>query len=225
MKYNILVFIKRIDFILFLVLSLLVVLFPVIDLEIASFFYDESKGGWHWKNFMVLQFIYDLFEKPVWLLALLCFFAVYNYKKYDRKDRQKKYIFVFLLCSLLLGPALLVNVILKDNSIGRARPSHLIEFGGEKTFTRAFQYSGQCRHNCSFVSGHAALGFFFIGLGWLFRSRSAFWLGVGIGALLGFIRIAQGGHFFSDVILAFWVVYFSNLWLGKKFDIPPPGGC
>ena len=39
---------------------------------------------------------------------------------------------VFLVLSLLLGPGLLVNVILKDNW-GRPRPGSVVEFGGTQS--------------------------------------------------------------------------------------------
>ena len=46
-----------------------------------------------------------------------------------------------MLFLLLLGPGLLVNVVLKDNSTGRARPSQVLEFGGSHQFSSPFEIS------------------------------------------------------------------------------------
>ena len=214
---------KRWDIWLFLSCSTLFVLFPQIDFWFASQFYDADKGGFFWNQYAWVKFIYKTFAKPqVVLLPLLIGLSIYCYRRFKDSDHHKKWIFTFLLCSLICGPGLLVNVLLKDNSIGRARPVHIVEYGGEKTFTRAFEYSGQCEKNCSFVSGHGSMGFFLIGLGWLLRSRRAFWLGFSLGACVGFIRVIQGGHFFSDVVLSFWCVYFVNLALAYRFKLQTP---
>ena len=216
---------RRRDIQLFLLSALLCYLLADFDLAVSRLFYDADLGGWHWHNNLILQVLYKIFAKPQWLLLPLIILAIYNYRKFNL-DSFKKYIYLFLLCSLLLGPGFLVNTVLKNNSIGRARPAHLAEFDSDRQhiFTPAFVYSGQCKTNCSFVSGHASIGFYLIGLGWLLRSRKYFWLGFGVGCLLGFTRIAQGGHFLSDVILAFWVVYLTNIWLGYKFNLKNPVG-
>ena len=41
---------------------------------------------------------------------------------------------LYLILAMLLGPLLAVNGILKEFS-GRARPRHVVEFSGHKTFT------------------------------------------------------------------------------------------
>jgi lipid A 4'-phosphatase len=51
------------------------------------------------------------------------------------------------------------------------------------------------------------MGFFFIALAWVFRDRRWLWAGIALGAVVGLGRMAQGGHFLSDVVFAFWAVY------------------
>lgn len=120
----------------------------------------------------------------------------------------------FLLAAALLGPALLVDLGLKDHS-GRARPINVQEFDGQKQFTPAFVPADQCRKNCSFVSGHVVGVSFLMAFGWLgspaVRRR---WLLVSIAAcgVIGVVRMIPGGHFLSDVVFAWFAVYFS-LWL------------
>ena len=61
----------------------------------------------------------------------------------------------FLLASLALGPGLLVNGVLKENS-HRPRPEQTVEFGGPWRFRPFDEFDGECRRNCSFVSGEVA---------------------------------------------------------------------
>jgi len=117
---------------------------------------------------------------------------------------------LFLMLALMLGPGLVVNLVSK-NIWGRARPAHVEQFGGTLKFSPAFVFSDQCDRNCSFVSGHSAFGFYFVAFAMLFKRhrKKLFAFAIGYGALIGFGRIYQGGHFISDVIFSFYFVYFS----------------
>ena len=111
--------------------------------------------------------------------------------------------------SMLLGVGLAVNGGLKEQW-GRARPSELVQSGGAAEFSPALRPVAQCRTNCSFVSGHAATGFALMSLGLMgapgTRRR---WgrVGLAAGLLVGLGRVAQGGHFASDVLYAGLVVW------------------
>src|SRR4029077_6766534 len=83
-----------------------------------------------------------LLDRPVWRL--------------DRKA------LVFLVVSMAVAPGLLANSLLKDHW-GRARPVQGEAFGGAHRFTPAPLAAAECDGNCSFVSGHAALGFSLVG--------------------------------------------------------------
>lgn len=211
---------RRWDIILFVFSSLIFIFFPSLDLVTSQWFYDEQAQVFIAGRYPWAEFVYWFFAKfKFLLLPCLIGLAIYFYRHFRHKCLHRKWIFSFLLCSLLLGPGVLVNIVLKDNSIGRARPVQIVDFGGKGQFTRAFEYSGQCQKNCSFVSGHAALGFFFIGLGWVLKSRLAFIAGLLIGSFVGGVRIMQGGHFLSDVVLAFWAVYWVNWLLARQFNL------
>lgn len=111
---------------------------------------------------------------------------------------------LFLTLSLLIGPGLITNVILKDEW-GRARPFYIKEFGGPLKFTPALIRSDQCKKNCSFVSGEASsiyTAFFALALIAFKRRKRLLTLGVIFGTLAGIVRMGQGGHFLSDVIFA-----------------------
>lgn len=111
---------------------------------------------------------------------------------------------LFLALCLIIGPLVVTNIGFKDHW-GRARPRDVVEFGGEKAFTPAFPPSNQCKYNCSFVSGEASSIFIVLFAGaFLFRSRSRKFVALAIvlGGLAGLTRMAQGGHFLSDVLYA-----------------------
>jgi lipid A 4'-phosphatase len=122
---------------------------------------------------------------------------------------------LYLLLALAIGPGLIANTILKDHW-GRARPSQVTEFGGAHAFTPALLPTTECERNCSFVSGHAALGFFLVAFAFLVetpsRRRAALVAGLAAGTIFGIARIAQGGHFLSDVVFAGLIVLASS-WL------------
>lgn len=213
---------RRWDMRLF-VLSLIVLTFGwQLDLWSSGLFYAES--GFKLGDELPFVVIYEVFGfLPYILVPVLLAAALWLFWRYrDGRDPFKRKIFIFLFVSLVVGPGLLVNTVFKNNSIGRARPSQVVEFGGENQFTPAFVYSGACETNCSFVSGHASMGFYFIALGWLMRSRRWFWIGLGIGSLVGLTRIVQGGHFLSDTVFAFWSVYWVNVGLGYWLGLPSP---
>jgi lipid A 4'-phosphatase len=111
---------------------------------------------------------------------------------------------LFVALCLITGPLVVANLGFKDHW-GRARPRDVIEFDGSKAFSAPFPPSTQCDYNCSFVSGEASSIFIVLfAAALLFKSRSRNFVASGIvlGGLAGMMRMAQGGHFLSDVIFA-----------------------
>ena len=109
-----------------------------------------------------------------------------------------------LALTMALGPGLVVNGILKSHW-GRPRPVHVDTFGGKNEFRSWYRTDGTCPSNCSFVSGEGALGF------WLTAPASlvpgpagavAMVAAVAFGTVAGGLRIAFGGHFFTDVVFS-----------------------
>jgi lipid A 4'-phosphatase len=144
----------------------------------------------------------------------------------------------FLLLALALGPGLLVNTALKDHW-GRARPSQVTAFGGTQAFTPAPLPADQCARNCSFPAGHPAVGFYLVSFALLVQDRrrrgAAIGAAVVAGGLIGVARMAQGGHFLSDVVFSGLLVGGVSLllhraivandrlqrWAGR-WHLPPP---
>lgn len=185
-----------------------------IDRWLSHQFYHEGR----FQNSLFLEIIYHYAIIPGWILAGaaaigLIFSLVFI------KFRKQMLIYVYLLLTLGWGSGIIVHALLKENW-GRPRPRQTIEFGGTQPFLPFYKPSLQDRPepSKSFSCGHCTMGFYFfslIFLGVLFHSRKVIWLGLGLslllGGLLGYARIAQGGHFLSDVIVSALVMWWTAL--------------
>jgi membrane-associated PAP2 superfamily phosphatase len=110
-----------------------------------------------------------------------------------------------------LGVGLVVTTLLKP-LFGRARPRDVLQFGGDDTFTAAWQISSACQKNCSFTSGEAAGAMaIFAALAVLPAGHPRYRIIIGALILclsigLGLNRIAFGAHFLSDVLLSALII-------------------
>lgn len=199
---------KRSDVILFGVCLAVFALFPQIDLLVTSQIYEAGRGFYLADNLLVRGSYYVFARIQYVVIALLLLHWVYTRFFASGEKSRHSYRSAYLLLLLIVGPGLIVNSGLKE-SWGRARPKQIIEFGGAKQFTPALEPADQCQRNCSFVSGHAAMGFYLMGIAWITHRRRWLLAGIALGALVGGGRILQGGHFFGDVVFSFWAVYFS----------------
>lgn len=203
---------QYLDLLVLFVIGALLVAFPQLDLAIAGFFYDPFDGFYLRANPLV-RFVYEAVPWVTWtvvislLLFVLAAWTLWRRHEYCVRQRRAA---LYLLLVMIVGPGLLVNTLFKEQW-GRARPSQVEQFGGDKQFTRAAIPTDQCKKNCSFVSGHASVGFFFLALAFVWPQRRILWLivGTGLGLGIGLIRMTQGGHFFSDVIFCGIVVYLT----------------
>lgn len=177
-------------------------LFGAIDKDVAGLFYDPAHGFAARKEplFATLRISTRIaaYTVTVFLLVGLGWRVVLG-RPYFGLGRAAV---VYLAVMFALGPGLLVNGVLKEYW-GRARPSQIVEFGGTKQYTPPLLIADQCDHNCSFVSGEGSLGFAFCAFGFAARTkrrrRIGFAAGCALGSAFGMLRIAQGGHFLSDV--------------------------
>lgn len=206
------------------VLAVSVALFwlvPSIDLFFSDLFYNPQHG------FPLAAWtpIVETEKQVRWLIAAILLVVAGGAlwlrlagRPLWRLDRNA---LIFLLVALVIGPGIVANTILKDHW-GRARPYQVAAFGGDKQFTPAPLPADQCGRNCSFVSGHAALGFSMVCFAFLFppgRRRNAFFGGaVGLGGLIGLGRIAVGHHFLSDVVYAGLIV-IATTWLLHRWIV------
>ena len=184
-----------------------------LDLAIERHFY-LSGAGWGEGDLNPWHFLYRFGVFPAYLLtggavALLVagFFWTRAY------PFRKSALFLVLL--MALGPGLLVNTVFKDHW-GRPRPRQMQAFGGDRQFHEVWE-RGEGGAGRSFPSGHASAAFYLMAPFFVLRARSprlarlALCCGAGYGVLMGVARMAQGGHFPSDVLWAGGVVYLVGL--------------
>lgn len=195
-------------------------LFPNFDLWVTGHFYD-AEHGFIYANHPLVQLSYRVFADLHWLIiaSLIAFWLSVRYL-FNNQKTHLQIISVYLLLALLLGPGVLVNTLFKSEW-GRARPVQIVEFGGDKPYTAPFVPANNCTTNCSFVSGHAAMGFYFISLAWVLGRKRWMVIGMAMGSGVGIGRMLQGGHFFSDIVFAFWSVYLTCALLAWLLKLEP----
>lgn len=192
--------------------------FPQIDVQIAEAFFDPSLciaanktadicSFFPLSNDVTLQTARRvLFYMPAFFAVVLIIVLVRNLQHHGATycvDTTRRCWIA--LITLISGPYLLVNLILKSIS-GRPRPYETDMFGGERVFSAAGSFNGSCYNNCSFVSGEAA------GAGWvaclilLVPSRYRMLVApplITITLVSPALRVSFGGHYFSDALLGF----------------------
>lgn len=191
-------------------LTLLLIVFPEVDISFSRLFFSQEDRFIYKENFLVYQ-LYVLLPLLTKLFILVCLlYLVYLVVKYRSYKRILRSGVFFLVIAAAIAPGFVVNEVFKEN-FGRARPRHIQEFKGEKEFTGAFKMSAQCERNCSFSSGHAAMGYFLTAIAYttnLLYFNRIYLTGIVFGSLVGLSRIIMGGHFLSDVLASAFVVLF-----------------
>ena len=150
----------------------------------------------------------------IFILPIFSFFLPIKklYLKYEFK--LKDIFFLWVIGIFNLG--IVVNLFFK-NIWGRARPGDILQLGGKENFTPWYQVSDACTNNCSFVSGDAAVGFSLIALYFLTKKIAFFWLSLFFGFGIGLIRIMEGGHFVSDIVMSAVILYLSYYYQTKYY--------
>jgi membrane-associated PAP2 superfamily phosphatase len=231
-------FTSRVALMLILATGLLIALafglYPKLDLSISAAFYDRVQHDWPITRNDLLILHRNV---SAYLAAILVIFAIgaiaFGAIRRGRPALISWRAASFLIGSLLLGPGLIVNVLLKPEW-ARPRPADVIDFGGKLHFVPWWNPLGECDGNCSFVSGETSLAFWMLAFAIILpqRYRAVAIVAVLVNCLLlGAGRIAMGGHFTSDVLLAvvltalaMWLVHriaFADL---AVFRRSPPRG-
>lgn len=207
---------------------------PWIDLWFSSLFWTADEG------FTVASLsgfkLYREFANQAYIaLGLLALFGVLLGGTGRSLLHIPQRVWFFVVTLYLIGPAILVNGILKAHW-GRARPVDTLEFGGDLLFSPPFEIAAQCASNCSFVSGEAAGATAFAISGFILTRfvKAAIWrnalfgLAFAISVSGAFLRIVFGRHFLSDVIfsvlfVSLVAVVLSFFWVrvrgGRRFRL------
>lgn len=214
---------------LLVVATVLVGMFGL-DMWFAAQAYD-GKGGWTLNSTWFVQFLYRFGNLPAVITASIAG-IIWLGSAFNERLRTKRDLAMFLALSMVIGPGLVINGIFKEY-YGRPRPRDVVDFGGQRAFAPVWEpHTGE--GGKSLPCGHASTGFFWLTLGVFYSERNrrlaiAFTvLGLVHGMFMGFGRIAQGGHWFSDVVWAAGMVYlvswslYHALRLSSEYCIPVP---
>ncbi len=169
------------------------------DLGVASHYY-RSSPRWPGEHWAWSRLLYRFGEAPGVALGLLggLAFALSFFRPGWRAWRGPG-LYLFIL--LLLGPGLLVNGLSKALA-GRPRPFEVQGLGGLWDYLRPFHF-GTPGKGLSFLSGHVASAWMWLGLAWVWPQKRWIYRGALVfAALMAWGRVAQGAHWLSDVLLA-----------------------
>ena len=196
-------------------IGLLFGLFPQLDLWLAGLFYDAATKTFPMRSMADLEFARDLAMWIAWAFAgpsilALVYKAIWPDRPLVIPDRTV----AFLLISITLSAGILTNLTFKSHW-GRPRPAAVVEFNGPWQFKAWWDPRGECPKNCSFFSGEGATAF------WTFAPAAltppsvrpyAYAAAFTFGVVTSGLRMAFGGHFFTDVTIA-GLVTFLVIWL------------
>jgi len=188
---------------------------PQLDLAISAHFFDRQTGIFEVNAQPWVNHTRDGARYLIALLVAPAFLAIVGKLLWPRRRMLVRgRAALFLILTLALGPGLLTNGVLKDYW-PRSRPIDVKALGGTDRFVPWWDPRGECPANCSFVAGEASAAFWTLAPAALAPPQ---WRAVAyggalvFGAAIGLLRIAAGGHFFTDVVFA-GVFTFLLIWL------------
>jgi lipid A 4'-phosphatase len=192
--------------ILILILGLLTLIFRFTNLDITleHYFYSSEKG-WILQYRPVWDFIYRFGIFPGYFLAFSGLIMI-SVSYWNRKYIRFRKVSLLLVFTIIVGPGILVNLVLKDHT-GRPRPREITEFGGTENYVCICE-KAKTNEGKSFPCGHCSMGFY-LAIPFLFyrnRKKALAYTflvtGIAYGFLIGIARMMAGGHFASDVVWA-----------------------
>lgn len=200
------------------VIGLLFGLYPQLDLAISQPFYsfiDPNKNTFSLRLRPDVMLVHLVTLRAGFLMVIPAVVAVaIKLLLPRRKMLISGRAALFLISTMVLGPGLLVNVVLKDHW-GRPRPIDVTQFGGEQHFVAWWDPRGDCPDNCAFVSGDVSTAAWTVAPAALAPPQ---WRALAYGAAFAFtaamagMRMIAGGHFLTDSVFA-GVFTFLIIWL------------
>jgi lipid A 4'-phosphatase len=203
---------------------LVFLLWPGLDVWVSNWFFDPELRRFtatHWPWVLAIHEGFPGVMQGLFVLSLMAWAGSWRFSHVVSRAWRRRLAAWMLL--VILGIGVVVDWAFKDN-VGRPRPEQIEVFAGDLPFIPVLQTSNHCDLNCSFVSGHAAGAFSLMAWGmWAPWHRRKRWLslGIGLGLAIGLMRIAQGGHFLSDVLFAGWTIWLieqslRRVWLYQR---------
>lgn len=202
---------------LYLAISLVILclitfaLSPYLDQQLASLPYDYQTRYFYGERALWCKIIYYSVNVTTFLLILvpLTIVVLAALKKIQFNFLIVKRMVLITYISLAIGPGLLVNTFFKDEW-GRPRPYQVIR--DHKPFSYPWQPHFNHPKDNSFPSGHVSIGAF-VGIPFIAarRKRLGVTLCIAGTIIVGIVRFLQGGHYFSDILMAAIIVWAVNL--------------
>jgi lipid A 4'-phosphatase len=202
-----------------LIIGLLFGIYPELDVKLAGLFYDAATKSFPLRLNTLAAIARDGAMWIAWGLALPAIVAlVVKLVRPDKPLLISGRAVVFLLTTLLLSAGVLTNLTFK-NYWGRPRPVTVTQFNGSEPFVAWWDPRGSCGRNCSFFSGEGATAF------WTYAPAAltplpwrplAYAAATVFGVTTSVLRMAFGGHFFTDVAIA-GLVTFLVIWLAHGY--------
>ena len=203
-----------------LAVGLLFGIYPELDLKLASLFYDTTTKSFPLKFNTLAEIARDGAMWIAWAIALPAIVAlVVKLVRPDRPLLIRGRTIVFLLVTLTLSAGILTNLTFKSYW-GRPRPVVVTQFNGPNQFVPWWDPRGACARNCSFFSGEGATPF------WTYAPAAltppawrplAYAAATAFGVVTSLLRMAFGGHFFTDVaaagLVTFLVIWLAYAWI------------
>jgi membrane-associated PAP2 superfamily phosphatase len=180
------------------------------DLGIQRAIYTAGEKSWVLGDGKLWQFLYRFGAVPVLVTVVASTVGVFV-SFCSESWRGWRRVFIFNILLFVIGPGVVANGILKEYW-GRPRPREVKELGGRSEFEPVLSIN-KTSGGKSFPSGHATMGFYFVGTFFILRRHrrrlSELMLegGIVLGMAMGVARMAQGSHFLTDVIFSFAVCY------------------
>lgn len=189
--------------------------FPI-DIYVSNIFFDHATG---FATNSVLNFLHGFVYFTMGVtcstVMLMILYKFYRLRSFNYRNYLK---LIYLLLAFIIGPGLVVNLGLKEHS-QRPRPSQTVIYTGSQDYVPPFNFNGNCISNCSFVSGHASVGFMFYAFAFIQketrRRRLLMLAATVLGAVFGAARIMQGAHYLSDIIFSGVTVFITCYLLAK----------
>jgi lipid A 4'-phosphatase len=193
----------------------LFLIFPELDLRIGGAFYDSLARTFPLRSHLVAMIARETAMIIAWAICAPVIGAlIIKLVRPDRPMLLRGRTVAYFVITLVLTAGIVTNLTFKS-LWGRPRPVAVVEFNGQHQFRHWWQAGGECPKNCSFFSGEAATAF------WTYAPASlappawrpiAYTGATLFGLATGGLRVAFGGHFVSDVIVAglatFMLIWF-----------------
>lgn len=216
---------KKFFFILFI--SVLLAPFSTfLDLEISRLFYKTQMSHDKFSHALFFKYIFKYGTYPAWFIFIsscIVYFMSFSIRSYV----QWRFYALYMTLAFIIGPGILINGLFKEYW-GRPRPVQIKEFNGDQEFRPFYlPHFSNPNPSKSFPSGHASMGFYLMGP--LFfepkvlsggKRKIMLLLFLSLSAALCLTRIAQGGHFFSDIWMSFVIMFTLFYALKKRILIP-----